>query len=105
MERSLDRFQLFHTDRGSEFKNQLLDEALKTFGIRRSLSMKGCPYDNTVAEAMFNVVKTEFIKQTTFTSINQLECELQDYVNWFNRVRIHGTLDYQTPIEYRLKTL
>ena len=105
IERSLDRIQLFHTDRGSEFKNQLLDEALETFGIRRSLSMKGCPYDNAVAEAMFNVVKTEFIKQTTFTSINQLERELQDYVNWFNRVRIHGTLDYQTPIEYRLKTL
>ncbi|WP_300383535.1 IS3 family transposase, partial [Clostridium sp.] len=31
--------------------------------------------------------------------------ELQDYVNWFNRVRIHGTLDYLTPIEYRLGTL
>jgi len=105
IERSLDCIQLFHTDRGSEFKNQLIDEALEAFGIERSLSMKGCPYDNAVAEAMFKVVKTEFIKQMTFTSLEQLERELQDYVNWFNRIRIHGTLDYQTPIEYRLGTL
>ncbi|MRJ48253.1 DDE-type integrase/transposase/recombinase, partial [Aerococcaceae bacterium DSM 109652] len=50
--------ETFHTDRGSEFKNQLIDDALETFGIQRSLSMKECPYDNEVAEAMFKVVKT-----------------------------------------------
>ncbi len=31
--------ELFHTDRGSEFKNQLIDHALETFGIERSLSV------------------------------------------------------------------
>ncbi len=67
--------------------------------------MKGCPYDNAIAEAIFKVVKTEFIMQMTFTSLEQLERELQDYANWFNRIRIHGTLDYQTPIEFRLGTL
>lgn len=42
---------LFHTDRGNEFKNKLMDEALETFKIKQSLSMKGCPYDNAVAAA------------------------------------------------------
>jgi len=46
---------MFHTDRGSEFKNKLIDKALETFNIQRSLSMKGCPYDNSVAEAMWIV--------------------------------------------------
>ncbi|NPC91247.1 transposase family protein [Bacillus sp. WMMC1349] len=45
---NLHHIQLFHTDRGKEFKNQVIDEALKTFNIKRSLSMKGCPYDNKV---------------------------------------------------------
>lgn len=49
--------KLFHTDRGKEFDNLLISEALETFGIQRSLSMKGCPYDNAVAEAMFKVFK------------------------------------------------
>lgn len=103
--RPLDVIQMFHTDRGSEFKNELIDEALETFSIQRSLSMKGCPYDNAVAEAMFKVVKTEFTNGAHFNSLDQLEIELNDYVNWFNNIRIHGTLDYQSPVEYRLKTL
>jgi putative transposase len=35
---NLQRFELFHTDRGSEYKNQLIDEALEAFHIQRSLS-------------------------------------------------------------------
>ena len=50
--------KLFHTDRGSEFKNKSIDEALDTFGIERSLSEKGIPYDNAVAEAAFKTLKT-----------------------------------------------
>lgn len=42
----LRQIQFFHTDRGKEFKNKTIDEALDTFKIKRSLSMKGCPYDN-----------------------------------------------------------
>ena len=42
---NLHRLKLFHTDRGSEFKNKSIDEALDTFGIERSLSAKGTPYD------------------------------------------------------------
>lgn len=103
--RPLDAIQWFHTDRGSEFKNKLIDTALETFSIQRSLSMKGCPYDNAVAEAMFKVVKTEFTKHAYFRSLSHLELELNDYVNWFNTIRIHGTLGYLSPVEYRLKTL
>jgi putative transposase len=62
----LRKIQLFHTDRGSEFKNKLIDDALETFNIQRSLSMKGCPYDNAVAEATFKIIKTEFVKGRYF---------------------------------------
>lgn len=103
--RDLNLIQMFHTDRGSEFKNNLIDESLKTFGIKRSLSLKGCPYDNAVAESMFNIVKTEFTNSAHFNSLDQLTLELNDYVNWYNNIRIHGTLGYKTPKEYRLLTL
>ena len=36
------------TDRGSEFDNAAIDEMLEVFGIERSLSKKGCPFDNAV---------------------------------------------------------
>ncbi len=50
---NLKDIQIFHTDRGNEFKNQLIEDTLKTFEITRSLSHKGCPYDNAVAEGNF----------------------------------------------------
>lgn len=98
---NLNRLELFHTDRGSEFKNKLIDEALDAFGIERSLSDKGTPYDNAVAEATFKTIKTEFVSGTVFSSQEELDLELFDYVNWFNSIRIHGSLDYLTPKEYK----
>jgi putative transposase len=97
--------QLLHTGRGIEFENQLIDETLSTFNIGRSLSMKGCPSDNAVAEATFKIIKTEFVSQMTFNSLEQLTLEFSDYVNWFNKLRIHGTLGYVSPIEYKRLSL
>lgn len=97
----LSNIKIFHTDRGNEFKNKMIDETLNTFNIERSLSMKGCPYDNAVAEATYKIIKTEFVRKRTFESLDQLKYELADYVNWFNNHRIHSSLDYMTPSEYR----
>lgn len=102
---NLSHIELFHTDRGNEFKNQLIDDVLKTFKIKRSLSMKGCPYDNAVAEATFKIFKTEFVRKKRFQSLEALNTELSKYVDWFNNRRIHGTLGYLSPIEYKLQHL
>ena len=98
---NLSNIQLFHTDRGSEFKNQLINNVLETFNIKRSLSMKGCPYDNAVAEATFKIIKTEFVKYRHFESLEHLKYELDLYVKWFNEKRIHSTLGYLSPLEYK----
>lgn len=97
----LDSIRLFHTDRGNEFKNKVIDEVLETFKIKRSLSMKGCPYDNAVAEATFKIFKTEFTKNYHFESLKELDLLLSDYVNWFNSIRIHSTLGYLSPKQYK----
>ena len=65
---NLYQIQMFHTDRGSEFDNALIDDLLDVFHIKRSLSLKGCPYDNAVAEATFKIFKAEFINRCFFQS-------------------------------------
>ena len=102
---NLNNIQIFHTDRGNEFKNQAIDNTLKAFHIKRSLSMKGCPYDNAVAEATFKVVKTEFVYNERFESLEELQYKLADYVNWFNNHRIHSALGYLTPYQYKMNHL
>ncbi|GAA3652651.1 hypothetical protein GCM10022323_12940 [Asaccharospora irregularis DSM 2635] len=102
IKRPLKDIEILHTDRGNEFKNKIIDDLLTTFQINRSLSKKGCPYDNAVAEATFKVVKTEFAFNRIFESFEELEYLLFDYVNWYNNNRIHSSLNYLTPVEYRV---
>ncbi|MCM1008209.1 MAG: DDE-type integrase/transposase/recombinase [Ruminococcus flavefaciens] len=40
---NLSKVKIFHTDRGNEFKNKIIDELIHAFKITRSLSHKGCP--------------------------------------------------------------
>ena len=97
---------IFHSDRGNEYDNKLIDNILSTFKIDRSLSNKGNPYDNAVSEATNKIIKTEFVYQRKFLNLEQLQLELAEYIYWYNNQRIHGSLDYMTPIEYRgLKTM
>lgn len=99
---SLYEYEYFHSDRGREYDNYLIDEVLKTFKIEQSLSRKGNPYDNAVAEAQFKIIKMEFVYPRIFESMKQLALELQTYISWFNNNRVHSTLGYQSPVEYRI---
>lgn len=92
---------IFHTDRGLEFKNKDIDDLLRIFKIQRSLSKKGCPYDNAVSESTFKIIKTEFVFNNKFENEKQLEYEFFDYVNWYNNERLHGSLGYLTPVMYK----
>ena len=105
VEGNLEEIKLFHTDRGNEFKNYVIEEILETFHIERSLSHKGCPYDNAVAEATFKIIKTEFVWSERFHDLEELRLKLWDYVNWYNHHRIHSSLGYQTPVQFKRNNL
>ncbi len=77
---------------------------MTAFNIERSLSDKGTPVDNSVAESTYNIVKKEFTNRE-FDSLNQLKVLWFDYVNWYNNVLIHSSLNYLTPVEFQLKGL
>jgi len=96
----LRRIKLFHTDRGSEFKNTAISGILDAFGIQRSLSAKGTPHDNAVAESMYNIIKTEFVFTREFADLDEFKLLWFDYVNWYNNLRIHGSLGYRTPNQW-----
>lgn len=58
---NLIKVKIFHSDRSKEFDNQLIDDMLEVFGITRSLSQAGCPYDNAEVESTYRAFKIEFI--------------------------------------------
>ena len=92
--------QVFHTDRGGEFDNTRIDEPLDVFGIKRSLSRKGDPYDNAVVESTNRLLKKELVYRNSYATIGQLRRDLNDYVWWSDDRRLHSTLGYRSPKEF-----
>ena len=92
--------QVFHTDRGGEFDNTRIDELLRVFGIKRSLSRKGNPYDNAVVESTNRLLKKELVYRNHYTTIERLRRDLNDYVWWSDNQRLHSTLGYRSPKEF-----
>lgn len=97
------KINIFHTDRGREFDNQLISEVLTRNDIKHSLSKKGCPYDNAVSEATFKTIKTEFIYANTFETLVQLKQQFAAYVYWYNHIRMHSSLGYISPVMFKNK--
>lgn len=76
-----------------------------TLPVLLPIAFTACPYDNAVSEATFKIIKTEFVHNEKFESLEDLQLKLADYVNWFNNFRIHSSLDYLTPIQFKNNTL
>ena len=66
-----------------------------------SANTKGCPYDNAVDESTNRILKAELVHRETFGTTRELRAKLSDYVHWYNNFRIHSTLGYMSPIEFR----
>lgn len=92
--------EVFHTDRGGEFANAQIDEMLEVFGIERSLSKKGCPYDNAVIESTNRLLKTGIVYGRAYETTEDLRREVNWWVRFYNNERIHTTLG-MSPVEFR----
>ena len=70
------------------------------FGIKRSLSRKGNPYDNAVVESTNRLLRKELVYRNSYATIEQLRHDLNDYVWWSDNQRLHSTLGYRSPKEF-----
>ena len=92
--------QVFRTDRGGGFDDTGIDGPLDVFGIKRSLSRKGDPYDNAVVESTNRLLKKELVYRNSYATIEQLRHDPDDYVWWSDDQRLHSTLGYRSPKEF-----
>lgn len=94
---------LHHTDRGSTYTAHDYQALLRAFGMTASMSRKGNCWDNSVAESTFSSIKTELFASQMPDDIHAAERALFKYIeSFYNRRRLHSSLDYITPYEKQL---
>jgi transposase InsO family protein len=96
---------IFHSDRGVQYTAKEFRKVLDGMNFTQSFSAKGHPYDNAVAEAFFKFLKLEEIDRRTFSSLQELDLTLFEYVRFYNNSRPHSANGGLTPDETEARFL
>ncbi len=93
----------FHSDQGWAYQMKTYVKTLKDNKIFQSMSRKGNCLDNSVMENFFGILKQEMYHGNTFYSFDELKTAIENYIYYYNNKRIKQSLDFCSPVEYRLK--
>jgi len=88
---------IHHSDRGFQYCSNPYTELLSKKRISISMSEKGNPYENAVAERINGILKEEFMLGETFKTPERAHRAVKEAIAIYNEDRPHMSLDYMTP--------
>ena len=89
-----------HSDQGSQYVSHEYHLLTQSYGITPSMSRRGNPYDNALAENFFSILKTECINRVKIANYKEAKLLINEYINFYNNYRIQ-TKTKLTPLEKR----
>lgn len=101
---SIENGLIFHSDQGSQYGSEVVDESLKKNKMVGSMSGKGSCYDNAAMESFFNSFKRECLGTEVFKDVETAEKEIFSYIEcYYNNKRKHSALGYLSPAKFEEK--
>ena len=89
-----------HSDQGFQYTSHAYFNLTQSYGITPSMSRRGNPYDNALAENFFSILKTECIYRIKLSGYDEARLITSEYINFYNNYRIQ-TKTKLTPLEKR----
>ena len=77
-----------HSDQGFQYTSQAYYRLTKSYNITPSMSRKGNPYDNALAENFFSILKTECIYRIKLKTYDEARLIIDEYIDFYNNERI-----------------
>ena len=93
-----------HSDQGFQYTSQAYFKLTQAYGITPSMSRRGNPYDNALAENFFSILKTECIYRTKIATFSEANRLIDEYIYFYNNQRIQ-TKTKLTPLEKRRQSV
>lgn len=95
---------IFHSDRGVQYAARAYRERLEAYGIRHSMSRRGDPYDNAVAENFFSCLKCELVHLKQYPTRAAAYADVFAYLEaFYNTVRPHSALGWIPPDRFEAR--
>ena len=89
-----------HSDQGAQYISHEYFTLTQSYGITPSMSRRGNPYDNALAENFFSILKTECINRVKLATYEEASLLIGEYIYYYNNYRIQ-TKTKLTPLEKR----
>ena len=89
-----------HSDQGFQYTSTAYFKLTQSYGITPSMSRRGNPYDNALAENFFSILKTECIYRVKLQTYEEARLLIGEYVHFYNNERIQLKTKL-TPLELR----
>ena len=89
-----------HSDQGFQYTSQAYFKLTQSYGIMPSMSRRGNPYDNALAENFFSILKTECIYRAKLATFEEARLLIDEYILFYNNERLQ-TKTKLTPLEKR----
>ena len=89
-----------HSDQGFQYTSQAYYRLTQSYGISPSMSRRGNPYDNALAENFFSILKTECIYRVKLQTYEEARLLIGEYIHFYNNERIQLKTKL-TPLEKR----
>ena len=93
-----------HSDQGFQYTSQAYFSLTKAYHITPSMSRRGNPYDNAMAENFFSILKTECIYRAKIRTYEEARLLIGAYIHFYNNERIQLKTKL-TPHEMRCQFL
>ncbi len=87
-----------HSDQGFQYTSCEYYLLTRENGITPSMSRRGNPYDNAMAENFFSILKTECTRRTKYTTFDEAREDIEAYIYFYNNERIQ-TSTKLTPLD------
>lgn len=88
-----------HSDRGTQYCSGSYVGLLQSMGIAISMTEKGDPYENAIAERINGILKGEFNLNRSFSNRNEAIETIEKSIRAYNQLRPHMSCDYLTPTQ------
>lgn len=88
---------IHHSDRGLQYCCAQYITLLETNNLTVSMTEKGDPYENAIAERINGILKGEFMLDNDFECIETAKKVIESAINTYNQLRPHASCNYLTP--------
>lgn len=88
---------IIRSDNGPQMSSRQFKAYVDSLNLCHEFIPVRCPDKNAFVESFFSIFEIEFLQVRYFLSMKEVHRQVNEWVEWYNQRRLHGSLKYKSP--------